>query len=119
MGSDRHCVSQRDETHHHLEAGGDPAHYPAVLQAAQNIGKADNLNDILEYLHTTVAVMDVDHDREFRNELCVSAISFCLQLLWGYESLVWAARSNTWLLIKLTPKGVVFSFSFLFYESLE
>ena len=25
----------------------------------------------------------------------------------------WAARYNTWLLIKLTPKGVVFSFSFL------
>ena len=24
----------------------------------------------------------------------------------------WAARYNTWLLIKLTPKGVVFSFSF-------
>ena len=86
MGSDRHCASQRDEIHHHLEAGGDPAHYPAVLQAAQNIGKLDNSNDILEYLHTTVAVMDVDHDRELRNELCVSAISFCLQLLWGDES---------------------------------
>ena len=26
----------------------------------------------------------------------------------------WAARYNTWLLIKLTPKSVVFSFSFLF-----
>ncbi len=26
----------------------------------------------------------------------------------------WAARYNTWLLTKLTPKGVVFSFSFLF-----
>ncbi len=24
----------------------------------------------------------------------------------------WAARYNTWLLIKLTPKGVVFSFLF-------
>lgn len=87
MGSDSHCVSQWNETHHHLEARGDPPHYPAALQAAQNIGKADNLNNILEYLHTTVAVMDVDHDRELRNELCVSAISFCLQLLWGYESL--------------------------------
>ncbi len=28
---------------------------------------------------------------------------------------VWAARYNTWLLIKLTPKGVVFSF--LFFSS--
>jgi len=27
----------------------------------------------------------------------------------------WAARYNTWLLIKLTPKGVVFSFLFFFY----
>ena len=27
--------------------------------------------------------------------------------------IVWAARYNTWLLIKLTPKGVVFSFLFL------
>ncbi len=26
---------------------------------------------------------------------------------------VWAARYNTWLLIKLTPKGIVFSFLFL------
>ena len=26
----------------------------------------------------------------------------------------WAARYNTWLLIKLTPKGIVFSFLFLF-----
>jgi len=25
----------------------------------------------------------------------------------------WAARCNTWLLIELTPKGIVFSFSFL------
>ncbi len=30
--------------------------------------------------------------------------------------LPWAARYNTWLLIKLTPKGVVFSFLFLFLE---
>ena len=30
---------------------------------------------------------------------------------------VWAARYNTWLLIKLTPKGVVFSF-FLFFSFL-
>ncbi len=29
----------------------------------------------------------------------------------------WAARYNTWLLIKLTPKGVVFSF--LFFSSKE
>ena len=32
------------------------------------------------------------------------------------SGMVWAARYNTWLLIKLTPKGVVFSslfFSFL------
>jgi len=29
----------------------------------------------------------------------------------------WAARYNTWLLITLTPKGVVFSF--LFYSSLR
>ncbi len=27
---------------------------------------------------------------------------------------IWAARYNTWLLIKATPKGVVFFFSFLF-----
>jgi hypothetical protein len=27
--------------------------------------------------------------------------------------LSWAARYNTWLLIKLTPQGVAFSFSFL------
>jgi len=34
---------------------------------------------------------------------------------------LWAARYNTWLLIKLTPKGVVFSFlffSFLFFSFL-
>ena len=34
---------------------------------------------------------------------------------------VWAARYNTWLLIKLSPKGVVFSFlffSFLFFSFL-
>jgi hypothetical protein len=39
----------------------------------------------------------------------------------GYAA-YWAARYNTWLLIKLTPKGVVFSFSFLlltFKESEE
>jgi len=28
---------------------------------------------------------------------------------------IWAARYNTWLLIKLTPKGVVFSFLFSDY----
>ena len=28
----------------------------------------------------------------------------------------WAARYNTWLFIKLTPKGVVFSFFFLFFS---
>ncbi len=32
----------------------------------------------------------------------------------GVLGIVWAARNNTWLLIKLTPKGLVFSFSFLF-----
>jgi len=35
---------------------------------------------------------------------------------------LWAARYNTWLLIKLTPKGVVFSFlffSFLFFSFLS
>ncbi len=35
--------------------------------------------------------------------------------------IVWAAQFNTWLLIKLTPKGVVFSFLFfssLFFSSL-
>jgi len=31
--------------------------------------------------------------------------------------LTWAARCNTWLLIKLTPKGVVFSFLFLFFSN--
>ena len=32
----------------------------------------------------------------------------------GYYRLqTWAARYNTWLLIKLTPKGVTFSFLFL------
>jgi len=30
----------------------------------------------------------------------------------------WAARYNTWLLIKLTPKGVVFSFLF-FSETID
>ncbi len=30
----------------------------------------------------------------------------------------WAARYNTWLLIKLTPKGVVFSFLFFSFLSL-
>ncbi len=30
------------------------------------------------------------------------------------DSRVWAARYNTWLLIKLTPKGLVFSFLFFF-----
>ncbi len=29
-----------------------------------------------------------------------------------HSSVPWAARYNTWLLIKLTPKGVVFSFLF-------
>ncbi len=40
--------------------------------------------------------------------LCVHIISCsdCTQ----YSCLSWAARYNTWLLIKLTPKGVVFSF---------
>ncbi len=33
--------------------------------------------------------------------------------LHSFKRLAWAARYNTWLLIKLTPKGVVFSFSFL------
>lgn len=60
---------------------------PAILQAAQNINTVDNLNGILEYLHMTVAVIDIDHDSELGNELCVSAISFCLQLLWWYKSL--------------------------------
>jgi len=38
-----------------------------------------------------------------------------------YVHFAWAARYNTWLLIKLTPKGVVFSFlffSFLFFSFL-
>ena len=30
---------------------------------------------------------------------------------------VWAARYNTWLLIKLSPKGVVFSFLFFSSQS--
>ena len=37
------------------------------------------------------------------------------------KSFDWAARYNTWLLIKLTPNGVVFSFlffSFLFFSFL-
>ncbi len=29
-----------------------------------------------------------------------------------YDNSLWAARYNTWLLIALTPKGVVFSFLF-------
>ena len=29
--------------------------------------------------------------------------------------LPWAARYNTWLLVKLTPKGMVFSCSFSFF----
>ncbi len=28
------------------------------------------------------------------------------------QMLIWAARYHTWLLIELTPKGVVFSFLF-------
>jgi len=39
-----------------------------------------------------------------------------------YVHFAWAARYNTWLLIKLTPKGVVFSFlffSFLFLSILH
>ncbi len=37
-----------------------------------------------------------------------------MYLLQGLDS--WAARYNTWLLTKLTPKGVVFSIlSFCFY----
>ncbi len=35
----------------------------------------------------------------------------------GFTMFTWAARYNTWLLVKLTPKGVVFSFlsHFLFF----
>jgi len=31
----------------------------------------------------------------------------------------WAARYNAWLLIKVTPKGVVFSCSFLFHTVVD
>ena len=36
-----------------------------------------------------------------------------------YATAPWAARYNTWLLIKLTPKGIVFSFLFLFYATAQ
>ena len=34
------------------------------------------------------------------------------------QPFAWAAQYNTWLLIKLTPKGIVFSFMFFFFSSL-
>ena len=39
------------------------------------------------------------------------------QFLYMYGSSCWAARYNTWLLMKLTPKGAVFSFLFFFHDS--
>jgi hypothetical protein len=36
-----------------------------------------------------------------------------------YRSASWAARYDTWLLIKLTPKDVAFSFLFLFFPLLS
>ena len=35
----------------------------------------------------------------------------------GTAHTLWAARYNTWLLIKLTPKGIVFSLLFFFYST--
>ncbi len=37
-------------------------------------------------------------------------------LLQEVKTGTWAARYNTWLLIKLAPKGVVFFLSFLFFS---
>ncbi len=52
----------------------------------------------------------------FAAKLVLSILS---QMLHAYAYLnwnrLWAARYNTWLLTKLTPKGVVFSF--LFFSS--
>ena len=56
-------------------------------------------------------VWSVDVQRELFDD---GAILSALHML---NSDTWAARYNTGLLIKLTPKGVVFSFSFLFLDT--
>ena len=50
---------------------------------------------------------------------CEACIAACVQILGEHLALAWAARYNTWLLIKLTLKGVVFSFLFLFHLALD
>ncbi len=42
----------------------------------------------------------------------VGGIFACSCVQQASQVMTWAARYNTWLLIKLTPKGVVFSFLF-------
>jgi len=51
-------------------------------------------------------------------DACIAALfyNYSMQLCM-LRRLSWAARYNTWLLIKLTPKGVVFSFFFSFLFS--
>ena len=44
---------------------------------------------------------------------CLCCFTVCFAALQAYMHIAWAAQYNAWLLIKSTPKGVVFSFCIL------
>jgi len=45
-------------------------------------------------------------------QLCAKAAGADATIMQAQRSLSWAAKHNLWLLIELTPQGVVFSFLF-------
>jgi len=67
-------------------------------------------------LHCSCVMLSLEQQKCVYDSPSLSTAEHCCTCLpW------WAARYNTWLLIKLTPKGVVFSFlffSFLFFSFL-
>ena len=73
--------------------------------------------------HSTVTLTVLLHKtacshNQGRDALSEASItSSCWHKQFGKSVRTWAARYNTWLLIALTPKGMVFSFSFVLWVS--
>ena len=47
---------------------------------------------------------------------CLYVEQYMSEQFWSVSAVTWAAQYNSWPLVELTLKGVVFTFSFLFFS---
>ncbi len=111
----------RDNCQNHiqnwLESGVHQAARSAIFQAALGLLKPKLVQPVMVNFMSVGGTLHKAHSQHslMYDDLQVGALHGLSSISW-----IWAAQDNTWLLIILTPKGVVFSFlffSFLFYST--